>query len=112
MANVLFAARTAATTTLNVVSGAASMVNEGVNALTDLASVASAHSRAYREATEHDIKENADLRSIAGSQEARIAIAERLVSIQKRLDADPALNAMYLKVGAELQELRAKPVAA
>lgn len=112
MANVLFAARTAATTALNVVTASATTVNVVVNTIADLASVASMHSGAYLEATRKDIADNADLRAIAGTQESRIAIAERLISIQERLDLNPALNKMYQSVGAELATLHSVKSAA
>lgn len=112
MANVVFAARTAATTALNVVSATAATVNVAVNTIADLATVASLHSSAYLDATKRDIADNADLRAIAGAQEARLSIAERLVSIQDRLNSNEKLAEMYEKVGAELVQLRAKPVAA
>lgn len=112
MANVYLTATTALATTFNVVTAAATTVNTTVNAIADMAQVASLHSSAYLEATRKDIADNTDLRAIAGAQESRIAIAERLISIQTRLDANPALKAMYLTVGAELATLHAVPKAA
>lgn len=110
MANVLFAARTAAATTLNAVTGAAVALNAGVTALSELANVASDHATEFRKQQQAVIRDTSDYRTIAGTQESRIAIAERLQSIQDRLDANPKLEAMYQKVGAELAELR-KPKA-
>lgn len=112
MANVLFAARTAVATSFNAVTAAAVTVNAGVNALAELANVASDHAVEFRKQQQAIIRDTSDFRTIAGTQESRMAIAERLQTIEDKLDANPKLKAMYDKVGAELTKLHAVKSAA
>ena len=112
MANVLFAARTAVATSFNAVTGAAVGVNAAVTAFTELANTAAAHATEFRKQQEQTIRNTSDERAIVGTQEARMAIAERLRTLQAKLAADPELAALYDKAGAELDKLHVvKPAA-
>jgi hypothetical protein len=112
MANVYLTATTALSTSFNVVTGIANAANAGVTALADLANAASAHSSAYLAETRLELANNAEGRAIRGSQRNGMEIARDLLSMQAELDANPALNAMYIKVRAEQNTLRAVPTAA
>ena len=106
MANVLFAARTAVSTSLNVVTCAAVAVNAGVTAIAELANVASDHATEFRKQQQHVIAKMSEDRLIAGEQDARAVLTDRMLVIQRRLNADPEFAAMYATVGKELTALR------
>lgn len=112
MANVYLTATTALATSFNVVTAAATTINTVVNTIADMAQVASLHSSAYLEATRKDIADNAELRALVGRDEAKLAIAERQLAIQARINANPALMAKFTEVGEELKTLRSVKVAA
>lgn len=107
MANVMFTLQSATVSTLNIVNSTATMLNAGTGALADLAQGAAVHASAYRADAEAKVKETEQHRRIVGAMEAHANISERLLSIQARLDANPALAAMYAKVTAEAKAIAA-----
>lgn len=95
MANVLFAARTALTSTLTTVSASAEAVTHGATAVADLAGAGAAHAASYRRTTEASIQAAEAETQLIGTQRGQLKAARAMLEIKHELDADPELASIF-----------------
>ena len=100
MANVLFTTRKTVTDVLGMVSTSTSMVSHGLNSLAHLTEAASMHSAEYRDNTKAGIELNREANIMAAKQQAAIAAANKLRSVEIQLSEDPDLDVIYQKLMA------------
>jgi len=110
--SVYLSMTTAASRTFNVVSSSALALEAVTTSLADMAQAGAAHAASYRRTTEASLADAEEELVIAGSMNLQANIADKLIAIQDRLDANPKLAQMYAKVGLEMTARKAARLAA
>lgn len=102
--SVRLALTTATTRSLNVVTTSATLIDRSVTMLDKLAQSGELHADQYLETTREEIETNGSARRLKRITEARISLAEHQRDINKRLEADPELKAIYDSISFDNQQ--------
>lgn len=108
MANVILATRQAATDIMTTVSRSTGAVTMGVTALSDLAQVGAINAELYRMQAQASAQEQLNQVEIVGKQRAQLKISRELLEIQRELQADKELAAMFSTVSKEYPKVAAE----
>lgn len=102
MSSLFTAFRRTTTDVLSTVSATTSSITHGAQALSSITESGALRARAYRDATEAEIAENAGRRQYERVNAAKLDVARKTLDLKRELDADKELAEIFYSLDDDL----------